>query len=145
MPKVDPLSTKQAKFVDEYLVDGNGSRAAAAAGYGVSGRSVAAVRLLANASVRAAIAARQGVDSKRLDIERQDVIQGLLAAVAQAKEDRNPAAMISGWSQIGRMLGYFAPERREVEVTTPGVKDRLARMEEMSDAELVAMIEAGRS
>jgi hypothetical protein len=134
------LSPKQAKFVAEYLVDGNGSRAALAAGYGESGRSVAAVRLLGNASVRAAIEARQGVDSQRLGLARQDVIQGLLEAVQMARERQEPAAMISAWRELGRLMGHYAPDRRQVEVTA--VADvEIGRLERLSDAELVRLID----
>lgn len=137
MTAASTLSAKQAKFVAEYLVDGNGSRAALAAGYGESGRSVAAVRLLGNASVRAAIEARQGVDARRLQIERQDVIQGLLEAVQMARERREPAAMVAAWRELGRLLGFYAPERREVAVVA-GVGR--ARYEAMSDRELAEIV-----
>ena len=37
MPACATLSAKQSKFVSEYLVDGNGTRSAVAAGYGRTG------------------------------------------------------------------------------------------------------------
>ncbi len=130
------LTSKQARFVAEYLVDGNGSRAAVAAGYGRAGARVAACRTLANANVRAAIAARQGVDAKRLEIERQDVIQGLLEGVAQAKSQANPAAMIAGWREIAKMLGFYEPEVRRVQVEN----NRLGALKSMTTSELVALM-----
>ena len=135
------LSPKQAKFVAEYLVDGNGSRAALAAGYGESGRSVAAVRLLGNASVRAAIAARQGLDARRLRIKRQDVIQGLLEVVQIAREQAKPAVMISAYKELGRLMGHYAPDLRQVEVRGG---DGRVRYEAMSDGELMAVVAAER-
>lgn len=136
------LTTKQARFVAEYLVDGNGARAAVAAGYGRAGSRVAAHRLLTYANVQAAIQARQGVDSQRLGLDRQAVIQGLLEAVQMARDRREPAAMISAWRELGRLMGYYAPERRQIEATAVvGEVKLMAQMTAMSDAELMAVIE----
>ena len=134
------LSPKQAKFVAEYLVDGNGSRAALAAGYGESGRSVAAVRLLGNASVRAAIETRQAVDSQRLGLARQNVIQGLLEAVQMARQQANPGAMVSAWVQLARLMGFYQPERHQVDLAVVSEAKLMAHMVAMSDAELMAVV-----
>ncbi len=139
---VTTLSLKQARFVDEYLVDGNGTRAAVAAGYGVAGAAVAAHRVLNNANARAAIAARQGVDSQRLQIGRQEAINALLEAVQQARALGDPMAMIAGWREIGRMLGFYAPERRQVEVSAAAEGER-GRLERLSDDELLKLMAAG--
>ena len=134
------LSPKQARFVDEYLVDMNGAAAAERAGYGRVGARAAAHRLLTtNHDIRAAIEARQAHDAKRLGIERQHVIQGLLDAVATAKEIGNAAAMISGWSTIGRMMGFFAPERPKVELAR-AAGGELHRLETMKDTDLLAIV-----
>jgi len=77
------------------------------------------------------------VDSQRLGLDRQAVIQGLLEAVQMAREQANPAAMISGYVSLGKMLGLFAPERRQVEITAG---DGRVRYETMSDADLSALI-----
>lgn len=137
------LTAKQSKFVAEYLVDGNGTRAAVAAGYGRAGARVRAHRLTRdNEAVRAVIAARQGVDSQRLQIERQHVIAGLLGAVDMARAQGNAAGLISGWSAIARLLGLFAPEARRVEVSSSAAAER-EKLEAMSDEELAALIAGG--
>ncbi len=130
------LTPKQQRFVDEYLVDLNGSAAAIRAGYGEAGSRVAAHRLLTNANVRASIEAKQALDSQALQIERQDAIKGLLEAVEQARVLGDPGAMISGWTAIGRMLGFFASDRVSVVVASAAVGAEVARLEELSDAEL---------
>lgn len=138
------MTTKQTRFVAEYLVDGNGSRAAVAAGYGRAGARVTACRTLAIPNVREAIAARQGVDAKRLEIARQDVLKGLLAAVEQAKEQGNPAAMISGWREIGRMLGFYEPGVTRVELSA-GQRDTPRRLNHLTDAELLKIVAGGQA
>jgi len=137
-----PLTAKQAKFVHEYLVDGNGTRAAVAAGYGRSSARVTAHRLLTKAALRASITAAQARDSKRLQIERQDVISGLLEAVEMARAQMNPAGLISAWTAISRMLGLNSPEVKRVEVTSVTAQAERARLEAMSGDELMAMLQS---
>jgi phage terminase small subunit len=133
------LSSKQARFVAEYLVDSNGTRAAIEAGYGRAGAHVAASRLLSNDKVRAAIEMRQNADAARLGLQRQDVIQGLLQAIRNAEAQSNPAAMIRGWAEVARMLGLRSPEVHRVNLQV-GVGDELRRFERMSDMELQKLI-----
>ena len=137
------LTPRQRQFVAEYLVDGNGARAAVAAGYGRAGAKVTAHRLThANPAVQAEIQVRQAQDAQRLQIERQDVIQGLLEAIAEAKAQRNPAAMISGWREIGRLLGLFAPQQHAVELLAD-LRVEQGRYEAMADTELFTLMTAG--
>ena len=135
------LTAKQAKFVAEYLVDSNGTRAAVAAGYGVAGARVAACRTLANDNVQKALQARQSADATRLSIRRDGVVKGLLEAFTMAKEMRNPAAMVSAARECGRLMGFYAPEVRHVAVDR-GIGGVRGRFEAMSDAELAAIVGA---
>lgn len=63
MPSCATLSAKQSKFVSEYLVDGNGTRSAVAAGYGRAGARTTASRTLASVHVQRALQARQSADA----------------------------------------------------------------------------------
>jgi hypothetical protein len=130
------LTAKQVRFVAEYLVDANGSRAARAAGYGVAGARVAAHRLLTNANVKAEIEARQGVDATRLGTRRQDVIAGLQEAFRMARDRGEPGVMVSASRELGRMVGLYPAEGRRVSVSRPVPDD--VRL--MSDAELEAQL-----
>ena len=133
------LTAKQARFVAEYLVDGNGARAAVAAGYGAPGARVAAHRLLTKANVQKALRARQAADATRLSLQRDDVLRGLLQAVERARIEGNPAAMISGWASIGKMLGLYAPEVRRREISDDG-GDAMRRIEAMTNQELAVLV-----
>ena len=135
------LTPKQARFVDEYLLDGNGARAAIAAGYGLAGARVRAHRLTKdNVAVRAEIRARQGAETQRLQIQRRDVLAGLLEAFAMAKEKREPAVMVNAAREVGRMMGFYTPVRSEVAISAGGGDNDPLRMEAMSDAELMAVL-----
>jgi phage terminase small subunit len=71
------LTPKQARFVDEYLVDLNGTQAAIRAGYSARGADVQAVRLLGNARISAAIASRQTKRTARTEVTQDRVISEL--------------------------------------------------------------------
>jgi hypothetical protein len=43
-------------------------------------------------------------------ITKEDVLEGLREAARIAKELADPQAMVRAWSELGKMLGYYAPE-----------------------------------
>lgn len=71
------LNAKQKRFVEEYLVDFNGSAAYQRAGYAARGNAaeVNAARLLRNAQVQQAIAAGQAALSERTEITQEMVLE----------------------------------------------------------------------
>ena len=133
------MTAKQARFIDEYLVDANGTQAAIRAGYGAAGARVAAHRLLTNVAISSAIEARQRVDATRLSVDRDRVLAGLLEAVEMAREQRNPAGMVAGLREIGKLMGFYT-DRVKVDVGVTDQQER-RRMEAMTDAELLAMVQ----
>lgn len=139
MPAHTLMTAKQARFVDEYLVDANGTQAAIRAGYGAAGARVAAHRLLTNVAISSAIEARQRVDATRLSVDRDRVLAGLLEAVEMAREQRNPAGMVAGLREIGKLMGFYT-DRVKVDVGVTDQQER-RRMEAMTDAELLAMVQ----
>jgi phage terminase small subunit len=83
---------------------------------------------------------RQQVVAHELRITLQDVLADLLEAVQIAREQRNPAAMISGAREVGKLLGFYTPEVQKVEVSFDG-RGLWRKYEAMSDAELIAIID----
>ncbi len=75
------LTPKQLRFVEEYLVDLNGTQAAIRAGYSKRTANEQAARLLAKASVQVAIQERQAKRSKRIEVT-VDRIELELARIA---------------------------------------------------------------
>ena len=69
------LAPKQWRFVEEYLLDLNASQAALRAGYSARGVRVQATRLLANASVQAAIAQAQAARARRVHLSQDTVLR----------------------------------------------------------------------
>jgi phage terminase small subunit len=75
------LTPKQAIFIAEYLVDGNATRAAIAAGFAVSSADVTGARLLKNSKVAKALAFRHARRVDKLEITAERVL-GELAKLA---------------------------------------------------------------
>jgi phage terminase small subunit len=63
-----PVHQRRTRFIKEYLIDKNATRAAIAAGYGEKGASVAATRLLKDVKIRAAIESANKRINDKLDI-----------------------------------------------------------------------------
>ena len=136
------MTAKQARFIDEYLVDANGTQAAIRAGYGAAGARVAAHRLLTNVAISSAIEARQRVDATRLSVDRNRVLTGLLGAVEMAREQLTPAGMVAGLREISKLMGFHAPRPVRVEM---GQAAEMQRLETMSDEDLAALMGQGHS
>lgn len=137
------LTTKQLRWVDELLVDGNATAAAVRAGYSErSARSIAHENMTKPA-LQAVLAERRGDVANRLQVTREGVIQGLLDAVHLAREQSNPAGMVAGLREIGKMLGYYAHEVKRVEVL-PGSIDTEQQFQSMSDQELLGLMGMGK-
>ncbi len=71
----DGLSDRQGNFVDEYLIDFNGTRAAIAAGYSKETAESQASRLLRNDKVKEAVAKGREAKSIRNRITADEVMQ----------------------------------------------------------------------
>ena len=136
---VSTLSPRQAAYVDHLLTGCSATVAATRAGFSPRSARQIAVRLMSKASVKAEIQARQAADSQRLQIDREGVIAGLLEAIAEARVQANPAAIIAGWKAIASMLGLMAPVKHQVDARVGGL-DELGRLKRMTDAELLAMM-----
>lgn len=136
------LTAKQQRFVDEFSLDHNASRAARAAGYGAISAKVTASRLLTNANVRAAVTVREMEAEKALEMTKGRVLKALQDAFEIAKQQCDPAAMIAACRAIASMCGYYyAPERKVIDVST-AEHGFSARMEAMTDAELIQILQA---
>lgn len=80
------LTPKQARFVDEYLVDLNATEAAKRAGYSAKTAHSSGPRLLANVGIKKALAARAEKTSEKLELTAEWVIKrAMLIADANMK------------------------------------------------------------
>jgi phage terminase small subunit len=131
-----PLTPKQQRFVQEYLVDLSGAAAYRRAGYTVGSDTVARVeacRLLANPNVAAAIQAAQQARAERTEVTQDWVVRRL---VKLAENATNEAVRVRALHLLGLHLGMFA-QRHQVggDPDTPPVRLKMT-------AE--SLLEAGR-
>ncbi len=101
------LTPKQARFVEEYLLDLNATQAAIRAGYSAKTANEQGSQLLAKLSVRQAVAEAQAIRSKRTAITQDEVIQGLKKEATLEGEGSSHSARVSAWAHLGKHLGMF--------------------------------------
>jgi phage terminase small subunit len=135
------LTAKQARFVDEYLVDFNGAQAAIRAGYSRKAAKEVASRLLTYAHVSKAVERHAQEASERLKITREAVLQGLLGAAAMAKEEGSTVGMVTAWREVAKLLGMYPSNRLQIEAkVTTHQEPTIKQIERMTDAELLELI-----
>jgi len=101
------LTARQARFVSEYLVDGNASQAAIRAGYSPASAKVTASRLLAKVSVAAAVAEAQAELAERNKVTTDEVVAMLRCQYDAASARSQHAAAIRAAELLGKHIGAF--------------------------------------
>jgi hypothetical protein len=132
------LTDKQKIFVDALLRGATQTMAARAAGY--TSPKVEGHRLMKTPKIREAVQYMQRSYEKANQMTRKKVMNGLLEAIEMAKIQAEPATMVSGWREIGRMCGYYAAEKTIIDINITA-KRAVDKLETLSDAELLEMIE----
>lgn len=72
--------------------------------------------LMQKPKVKEYVAQIQRTQARKLNVSRERVMEGILDAISDAKMLGEPASQIRGWEQIAKMQGYYAPERRVLEL-----------------------------
>ncbi len=109
MSKQSTLLPRQARFVDEYLVDQNAAAAAIRAGYSSRIALVVGARLLKQDEVQKAVEERQRPSSSKLNISRDDCVKALIEAYKVARAAQDGGAMVSAIRELNKMCGFYAP------------------------------------
>lgn len=129
--KKSAITEKQQAYVDGVMEGRTKMQAAADAGYS-NGNSALIER---SETVREALAAARSELSDVTTLRRVDVIEGLMESIDMARTMAEPNAMISGWREIAKIMGHYAPEVRRLELSSEDA-NVLRKMEQLSDAEL---------
>ncbi len=101
------LTPKQARFVEEYLIDLNATQAAIRAGYSARNADKIGPELLGKTRVAEAVKAAQQARSGRTEITQDEVIQGLKREATLEGEGSSHSARVSAWAHLGKHLGMF--------------------------------------
>jgi phage terminase small subunit len=133
---IDALTDKQLAYVDA-RGRGKGKRAAAAeAGY--SNPQDISSDVENSPVVQEALTRERAAYRLVSGLSRQDVLDGFMDAINQAKLLADPNAQIAGWREIAKIHGYYAPEVKRVELSGPQQR-KVNQLESMSDEELLKL------
>lgn len=77
---------------------------------------------------------------KALQIHRGDIVIALLETAGEAKRAADHATMVRAYTEVAKMLGLYAPEVKEVHITT-NQRAILSKYEAMTDEELLRLTE----
>ena len=109
------MTTQQRRFVDEYLVDLDGKKAAIRAGYSVATASVCSSKLLDKPHIRAEIHRRRKPLEDKQIMTALEVLQEL-SGIARSKAAKD-CDRIQALKPIGTYYGSFV---KRVETAKPG-------------------------
>ena len=124
------VTTKQAEFIEAKL---SGKSDTAAAPQGCNGS------LMANSStIREQLAAARRWLTDTTQIKRLDVIEGVIDGIEMARMQGDSANVIRGWTEVGKILGHYAPETKNINLTI-GQERLRSKFEALSDEELLAL------
>jgi phage terminase small subunit len=130
--------TKQQDAYVEGILDGKSkSDAALDAGYSHASSSHTIER---RAAVQQALAERREELSSATQITRAGVLNGILDAIEMARTMADPQAMLAGYRDISKMMGFNAPEVKKLEITASQGRLR-HKMQSLSDEELLRLAE----
>lgn len=134
-----PLTEKQVLFAKFYAQGDSVPNAMARAGYSTADYSLG-YRMIKMPNVIRAIDAERQKFEEANQMTRKKVMEGLLEGIEMAKLMAEPASMISGWREIGKMCGYYEPRKVQVDVNVAGNVIH-QRINSLSDAELLKIIQ----
>lgn len=138
-----PITEQQRQFIT-FLVHDKMPQTAAARLAGYAQPGTAAHGLLLNPRVKKAIAVEREEYAKASGLTRKKVIDGFIEAIDMARIKADPIAMISGWREIGKMCGFYEPQKVDMTVSVSG-QVLLKRLQTLSDEELLKMVESDPS
>lgn len=135
-----PLTEKAKLFVRFWAQGESISSAAAKAGYGDG--ATYAYKLVHLPKVKALYDAEKKAYEEAAQMSRKKVMDMLVEAYDMAKLLAEPASMVGAAREIGKMCGYYEPVKKTLEINVNGAT-LAKKMDQMSDAELQAMIVEG--
>jgi len=104
------LTSKQARFIEEYLIDLNATQTAIRAGYSPRCAKEIGHENLTKPHIAEAIRAGQEKLSKRAQITQEDVLAGLKKEATAHGPRSSHSARVTAWVWIGKHLGMFSEQ-----------------------------------
>lgn len=137
--KQEEMKAKHMALVQAKMEGASDSDAMRAAGYHPSNAS----NVMREEEVQIALAKARSEMSDISTLKRIDVLNIFVEAIEMARTLADPANMINGADKIAKVMGYYAPETKRIELT--GSQEVFSsKLRQMSDADLLE-IAAGRA
>jgi len=95
--------------------------------------------MLADKDILTAIQVIQTENQKNSKLTRENVMENLIEAFDIAKTQGDPQAMVRSMAEVNRMNGFYAPEKKIVELTGPQA-ERQQQIESLSKEELLELL-----
>lgn len=99
------LTAKQQRFVEEYVVDFNATRAAIDAGYSENTARAIGAENLTKPDIAQAIARHTQTITRSTELTREAVVQGLMDITSE--DDAPASARVRAWELLGKHLAMF--------------------------------------
>ena len=105
----DGLTTKQAAFVREYLIDLNATQAAIRAGYSAKTAGRVAGQVMQKPAVQRALRKAMNERSEKTEITAEYVLKTIKDTIEKSKTENlyDPKSVLKGCELLGRHLGLF--------------------------------------
>lgn len=109
------LNSKQQKFIDEYLIDMNATKAAERAGYSQKTAYSQGQRLLKNVEILTEVQRRQAASSNNAQKTRDDIIEDLERVVNKFLMAGNLTTnALKAIDMLNKMKGWYSPDKQEI-------------------------------
>lgn len=112
--EVVPLKERHKMVVDAVMQGYSESDAMRAAGYHPS----SGANVMRGEEIQSMLAEARAEMSDASSMKRVDVMNLFIEAIDMARTLADPAQMINGADKIAKMMGYYAPEVKKIELTT---------------------------
>jgi len=112
------LNPKQARFVDEFLVDSNATQAAIRAGYSKKTAKQIGSRLLTNVDIARLVEARTAKMAEKMEITAERIVEEMADAAFARIADPVPwATKVRALENLGKHFGGVFPDKVDVNAT----------------------------
>ena len=141
------MNDRQVKFIQEYLLTGNATQAAIAAGYSEQTARQQGCRLLTNADIKREVNVAQQKAAEHCEITQEQIIADIAAIGAEARAAGVFAPALKAKELIGKHIGMWPKDGQPVAVEKKKVLDisRLSWEQREQLEQLLLTIRDGQS
>lgn len=129
--KPSAISERGEAFVEAKMAGMNDFAAAKATGYVNPNPSQIA-------SIRQQLTVARNWLASTTQISRLNVIEGIIDGIEMARMQGDSGNVIKGWTEVGKILGHYAPEVKRVELSVDQAAT-LSKLSALSDEELLRL------